>query len=244
MRLSIVIPAFDEAARIGPTLDAVCAFTRRRDSGAEVIVVDDGSRDGTAAVVETFRPRGVHLLKLPENRGKGAAVRRGVLASRGEIVLISDADLSTPIAEVDRLEPYLAQAPIVFGSRALGDSRVVRHQPWYRQTMGRTFNLIIRMIGVSGVRDTQCGFKLLDGEAARKLFSEMRVDGFAFDVELLLLARRHGLRIAEVGVEWADSEGSRVHPVWSSLGMLSDVIRMRLRLAIRGSRPATRTGWK
>lgn len=236
MRLSIVIPAFDEAARLGPTLETVCDFASRREGGFEVIVVDDGSRDGTAAVAEGFAARGVRLLRLPRNRGKGAAVRAGVLASAGARVLVSDADLSTPIAELDRVEPHLAAAPLVFGSRGLGESRVVRHQPWYRQAMGRTFNLIIRLLGVGGLRDTQCGFKLLDGETARQLFAEMTVDGFAFDVELVLLARRRGLAIVEVGVEWANAEGSRVHPVWSSLGMLRDVLRLRLRLALRGDR--------
>ena len=236
MRLSIVIPAFDEAARLGPTLEMVCDFAARREGGFEVIVVDDGSRDGTAAVAEGFAARGVRLLRLPRNRGKGAAVRTGVLASQGARVLISDADLSTPIAELDRVEPHLAEAPLVFGSRGLGESRVVRHQPWYRQAMGRTFNLIIRLLGVGGLRDTQCGFKLLDGETARQLFAEMTVDGFAFDVELVLLARRRGLAIVEIGVEWANAEGSRVHPVWSSLGMLRDVLRLRFRLALRGDR--------
>lgn len=234
MRLSIVIPAYDEAARIAPTLETVCAFALQREGGVEVIVVDDGSRDGTAGVVEGFAARGVRLLRLPANRGKGAAVRAGVLASRGERVLISDADLSTPLGELDRLEPHLAAARLVFGSRGLDESRVVRRQPWYRQAMGRTFNLIIRLLGVRGLRDTQCGFKLLDGETARRLFAEMTVEGFAFDVELALLARRRGLAIAEVGVEWANAEGSRVHPVWSSLGMLRDVVRLRLRLAWRG----------
>ncbi len=243
MRLSIVIPAFNEESRIGPTLEKVLEFVATREGGAEVIVVDDGSGDRTAATVDPFRERGVTLLRLPGNRGKGAAVRAGVSASRGDTVLLSDADLSTPIAELARLEPHLSAAPLVFGSRGLGDSRVVRRQPWYRQAMGRGFNLIIRALGVGGLSDTQCGFKLFDGKVARELFAEMTVDGFAFDVELVLRARQRGHAIAEVGVEWANADGSRVHPVWSSLGMLRDVVRLRWRLAVRGRpEPSTERG--
>lgn len=243
VRLSVVIPAFNEARRLAPTLAEVLSFLERRGESFEVLVADDGSTDATSTVAEEFSSRGVRVVRLPQNRGKGAAVRAGVGASRGERLLISDADLSTPIAELEHLERHLGEVPLVFGSRGQRDSRVVRYQPWYRQAMGRGFNLIIRALGVGGVSDTQCGFKLLDGEIARALFAEMTVDGFAFDVELLLRARRRGLVVAEVGVEWANAEGSRVHPVWSSLGMLRDVLGLRLRLAFgRDRRHARREG--
>jgi len=228
--LSVVIPAYNEARRLGPTLDRVSAYLRQRDGEHEVLVVDDGSTDGTASLVAAHPAPEVRLVSQPENRGKGAALRRGVLESRGRRVLLCDADLSTPIEEVEALAPHLDDgASVAIGSRGVEESEVRVHQPAYRELMGKTFNLIIRVLGLRGLRDTQCGFKLLDGEAARRLFSELRTEGFAFDVELLWLARRHGYRIDEVGVRWVDSPDSRVHPVFDSSAMLRDVLLMRWR---------------
>jgi len=230
VQLSVVIPAYDEARRLGPSLDRVTAYLRERGLEHEILVVDDGSSDATASLVTSHPAPSLRLLRQPENRGKGAALRRGVLASRGRRVLLCDADLSTPIEELERLEPRIEDgADLVLGSRGLSDSEVAVRQPLYRELMGKTFNRIIRLLGVRGVRDTQCGFKLLDGEAARRLFAEMVTDGFAFDVELVWLARRHGYRIAEVGVRWLDSPGSRVHPLFDSSAMLRDVLFMRWR---------------
>lgn len=228
--LSVVIPAYNEARRLGPTLDRVSAYLRDRGIEHEVLVVDDGSTDDTASLVETHPTPEVRLVSQPENRGKGAALRRGVLESRGRRVLLCDADLSTPIAEIETLEPHLdAGASVAIGSRGVEASEVRVHQPAYRELMGKTFNLIIRLLGLRGLRDTQCGFKLLDGEVARRLFGELRTEGFAFDVELLWLARRHGYRIDEVGVRWVDSPDSRVHPLFDSSAMLRDVLLMRWR---------------
>jgi len=227
--LSVVIPAYNERARLGRTLEAILAYLERRGLDAEVLVVDDGSRDGTAEVARAFASRGVRLVQLPANRGKGAALRAGVLASRGGRVLLTDADLSTPIEELGRLEEQLPRAAVVLGSRAACGSEISLRQPVYRELMGKTFNVLLRLLGLTRLRDTQCGFKLLEGEAARALFAELSVERFAYDVELVLLAGRRGYRTEEVGVAWADSPSSRVHPLRDSARMLWDVLRLRLR---------------
>ena len=229
--LSVVVPAYDEEHRIGGSIDRVLSWSAERGVRLELIVVDDGSRDGTARLVESYAPRGVRLVRLSANRGKGAALRAGVAASTGERVLISDADFSTPIAEIDRLTPHLAEAEIVLGSRAADDARITVHQPFWRELAGKSFNLAIRLLGVSGIRDSQCGFKLLRGEVARELFAEMTIDRFAFDVELILLARRRGYRVAEVGVEWRNDPASRVRVLRDGIRMLADVVRLRWRHA-------------
>jgi dolichyl-phosphate beta-glucosyltransferase len=229
MDLSVVIPAYNEALRLRPTLRKVVEYLRGQRLGYEVLVVDDGSTDTTAAVAEEFASDGVRVLRQPENRGKGAVLRVGVLASRGDEVLLVDADLSTPIEDLERLRPHLQEAEVVLGSRAVAGSDITLHQPVYREMMGRTFNLIIRLLGVRGLRDTQCGFKLLNGEVARGLFRELRIERFAYDVELVWLARRHGYRVIEVGVRWADSSSSRVNPMTDSLRMFWDVLALRWR---------------
>ena len=238
LELSLVIPAYNEAGRIGPGLRKAVDYLRRRGVAYELLVVDDGSRDATAAVAGEFAAEGVRVLRLERNRGKGGAVRTGVLASRGDRVLLSDADFSTPIAEVEKLEASLPDSPVVLGSRAVAGASIQQHQPFYREVMGKTFNRIIRLLGVRGLRDTQCGFKLLRGDVARSLFSEMTVDGFAYDVEMVWLAQRRGYPVAEVGVVWVNSPDSRVAPIRSSLEMLRDVILMRLRHRKSSGRPS------
>lgn len=229
LQLSIVVPAFNEAARLGPTLDRLTAFARRLPGGAEILVVDDGSSDGTSGFALQPQYREIRWLRLPENRGKGAALRAGVLASTGAEVLLCDADLSTPIEEYARLRPHLAGAGLVLGSRGLADSKITRRQPAYRELMGRLFNVLVRVVAVGGIRDTQCGFKLLRGDLARSLFADMQIDRFAFDVELVWLARRRGATVREVGVAWHDSPASSVHALRDSARMLADVLRIRWR---------------
>jgi dolichyl-phosphate beta-glucosyltransferase len=229
MDLSIVIPAYNEAARLGPTLERILAYLAGQPLAGEVLVVDDGSTDGTVAVAESFAGRGVVLLRQDRNRGKGAAVRSGALASRGAEVLLVDADLSTPIEDVERLRPHLGAAAVVLGSRSVPGANVTQHQPFYRELMGRTFNLLIRTLGVRGFRDTQCGFKLLDGAVARQLFVDLLVERFAYDVELVWLAQRRGYRVTEVGVTWANSPRSSVDPLKDSARMIWDVALMRWR---------------
>lgn len=226
-RLSVVLPAFNEAARIGPTLDRLQAFSRIIEGGAEVIVVDDGSTDRTADLAVRPEYREIRWLRLARNQGKGAALRAGVLASLGAEVLLCDADLSTPIEEYDRLRPRLEVAGVVLGSRGLADSKITRRQPLYRELMGRVFNLLVRILVVDGIRDTQCGFKLLRGDLARALFADMKIDRFAFDVELLWLARRRGEVVEEVGVVWHDSPQSSVHALRDSAKMFADLLRIR-----------------
>jgi dolichyl-phosphate beta-glucosyltransferase len=234
MDLSVVIPAYNEALRLGPTLQRVVGYLRRQGESYEVLVVDDGSTDATAEVAEKFAAEGVRVLRQEVNRGKGAVIKAGVLASRGREVLLVDADLSTPIEDLEKLRPHLPEAPLVLGSRSVEGSDITTHQPFYREMMGRTFNLIIRILGVRGLRDTQCGFKLLDGDVARRLFAELQIERFAYDVELVWLARRHGYRVVEVGVRWADSSSSKVNPVSDSLRMFWDVLALRWRGGRRG----------
>ncbi len=227
--ISVVIPAYNEAERLGSTLERTVDYLSRRGISYEVLVVDDGSRDRTIQVAEAYANRGVRVIRHERNRGKGGAIKTGVLASRGAEVLLSDADASTPIEQLEKLQRRLPEAPVVLGSRAVAGADIRQHQPFYRELMGKTFNLIIRLAGVRGLNDTQCGFKLLEGEVARKIGNELTVDGFAYDVELLWLARRRGHGIGEVGVVWVNSPDSRVDPIRSSLSMLRDVILIRFR---------------
>ncbi|HYO15504.1 MAG TPA: dolichyl-phosphate beta-glucosyltransferase [Thermoanaerobaculia bacterium] len=229
MNLSVVIPAFNESLRLGPTLRRVVEYLKQSGLSYEVLVVDDGSTDGTSEVARQFASEGVRVLRQEVNRGKGAVLKAGVLESRGREVLLCDADLSTPIEDIERLRPHLDEAEVVLGSRAVASSQIEQHQPFYREMMGRTFNFIIQLVGVRGLRDTQCGFKLLDGDVARQLFAELQIQRFAYDVELVWLARRHGYRVAEVGVRWKDSPSSKVNPLTDSFRMFLDVLSLRLR---------------
>jgi len=231
--LSVVVPAYDEGARIEPSLRRILDYLRAGGRRFELLVVDDGSRDDTVGVAQAIGAPEIVVLSHRVNRGKGAALRTGALATQGTRVLLTDADLSTPIEDLERLEPHLEEAEVVLGSRAVSEADISERQPLYRELMGKVFNLVVRLAGVRGIRDTQCGFKLLDGEAARRLFAELTIDRFAYDVELVWLARRRGLRVKEVGVRWANSPDSRVHPIRDSLSMLCDVIRFRFRHAHR-----------
>ena len=225
--LSVVIPAWNEEARIGSTLEAIAGYLDALREDYEVLVVDDGSSDGTGRVVEAAGGRRVRLLRLPENRGKGAAVRAGVLASRGDEILFSDADLATPIGELPKLRAALARGcDIAIGSRALAGSEVQVRQHPLRQEMGRTFNRLVRVLVLEGFRDTQCGFKLFRGEVGRELFARATLDGFAFDVEILLLARSR-YKVAEVPVVWRHVEQSKVSPGRDAARMLWDVVKLR-----------------
>ncbi|MEO8274907.1 MAG: dolichyl-phosphate beta-glucosyltransferase [Thermoanaerobaculia bacterium] len=226
-QLSVVLPAFNESARIGPTLDRLGEFAGGVPGGVEILVVDDGSTDDTGVFAAQAEARAIRWLRFAENRGKGAALRAGVLASSGNEILLCDTDLSTPLAEYERLRPYLATAGVVLGSRGVADSRITLRQPRYRELMGKTFNLLVRSLVVAGIRDTQCGFKLLRGELARRLFADMQIDRFAFDVELVWLARRRGESVVEVGVTWHDSPASSVHPLRDAARMFLDVLKIR-----------------
>ncbi len=232
-RLSIVIPAYDESGRLPARLAAFSDFLQGSSwVPAEVLVVDDGSTDGTAEAAQAMDFPGdvtLRVLRHPANRGKGAAVRTGFSASRGALVLMTDADHSTPVEELDTLGSRLRRGTVAIGSRAVDRSRIVRRQPFYRDLMGRSFNGIVRALLLPGVHDTQCGFKLYPGPLARELARHQRIDGFAFDVEHLVLARRWGWTIVEVPVRWAHAEASRVSPIRHSAQMFRDVLALRVR---------------
>jgi dolichyl-phosphate beta-glucosyltransferase len=222
--LSVVVPALNEEDRLPRTLERIVSHLSRRREGYELVVVDDGSRDRTA---ELAQAAGATVLRNETNRGKGYAVRRGMLAARGARRLMTDADLSTPIEELDGLCARMDEGhDVVIGSRALPGSRIEVRQPWYRENMGRFFNLFVRALAVPGVTDTQCGFKLFSGAAARDVFSAARLDGFSFDVEVLFLARRKGYRIAEVPVIWRNDAATRVSLLRGFLAF-PDLLRIR-----------------
>ena len=238
--LSIVIPAYNEAARLGNTLDAVVDYMRRHYPQGEVIVVDDGSADDTAALArKTFaraRPLRTSVISYKSNLGKGRAVRLGLLAARGDVALFSDADLSTPIAETPKLiDPILNnECDVTFGSRALDRSLIGVHQSWRREQGGRIFNLFVRLATGLPFWDTQCGFKAFKMSACRPLVEAATVDRFGFDVELLYLTHRAGLRLREVPVRWDHNEGSKISFVNDSFKMLSEVglIRQQARRGV------------
>jgi dolichyl-phosphate beta-glucosyltransferase len=236
-RWSVVIPAYNEALRLPAYLREVVAYFDGRGEPYEVIVVDDGSADETAAGV--LEARAIHpavtLHRLAENRGKGFAVRAGMRAARGSVRLMTDADGATPIAEVKRLETAIeAGADVAVGSRALPDPSVRREVQIHRKVSGEIFNFFARRMGVGDVTDTQCGFKLFRGAVAETLFGELETEGFGFDVELLMLARRRGCRVVEVAINWADQPGSKVDVLRDGPRMLAQIVRARLRLARRG----------
>jgi len=213
--ISIVIPAYNEEARLPASLDRIFEYLRGRDfASSEVVVVDDGSRDGTAKLVEQRQAEhpNLRLVRNPGNRGKGFTVRHGVMEARGEWILSTDADLSAPIGELDKLLQAVerAGAKIAIGSRALDRSLVGVHQSAVREAAGRVFNFLMRMVTGLPFRDTQCGFKLFEANAAREIFARQTLDGFSFDVEDLVIAKILGYKTVEVPVVWNNVEGTKV----------------------------------
>ncbi len=232
--LSIVIPAYNEERRLPATLDRILAYVPRSPVPvAEILVVDDGSRDGTAAVIQA-KGGIVRLVSNPGNRGKGYAVRNGILAAKGDWILSTDADLSAPIEELGKLISAARRenAVVAIGSRALDRKLVKVHQPMMREVSGRAFNIVMRLVTGLPFRDTQCGFKLFRGDAARKIFSLQIEEGFSFDVEDLLIAHALGLRSIEVPVEWSNVEGTKVS-LAQGMKSFADLLRIRTR-ALRG----------
>ncbi|MBD3305763.1 glycosyltransferase [candidate division KSB3 bacterium] len=228
--LSIVIPAYNEEARIAASLEAIYRYMAQQTYPYELIVVDDGSTDLTASIVSEIFQRKGHgiLLRNATNRGKGYSVRCGVLQTQGTYVLFSDADLSTPIREVEKFFPYLEQGyDITIGSRGLQESDVQIHQAWYREYMGKTFNRIVRILLLRGFADTQCGFKCFRGEVARKLFVRQQITHFSFDVEILFLAHHHHYRVKEVPIQWFNEPHSRVNALHDSAKMFIDLLKIR-----------------
>lgn len=227
---SIVIPAYNESVRIRPTLHALLRHIQEQNWGAEILVVNDGSSDDTAQIVREFgkaHPQ-VLLVENPGNRGKGYSVRNGMLHARGDICLFTDADLSSPISEAQKLFDAIARgADIAIGSRWLRTELQTERQPLYRQLFGRIFNLALRLILGLRFADTQCGFKAFRHDAAQRIFPLQKIERWGFDPEILFLARRAGLRTEEVPVLWAHSEGTRLHPFRDGMRMFVEVLRIR-----------------
>ncbi|HIA31935.1 MAG TPA: glycosyltransferase family 2 protein [Nitrospinaceae bacterium] len=224
--LSIIIPAYQEEIRLQKTLPSLRNYLTNQDYSWEVIVVDDGSSDRTARIpYEIFsKTEPVKIIKNPKNRGKGFSVRQGVMEAQGEVILISDADFSTPIEEIEKLQAFIRKGyDITIGSRSLVDSNIEVRQAWYREAMGRIFNIFVQMMVLRGFIDTQCGFKCFDREKTLPIFSQMMVDGFCFDVEFLFIAKKQGLKIIEVPVKWK-------HVPFSRVSLISDPIQMLLDL--------------
>ena len=229
-KLSVVIPCFNEEARLPSTLEQVERYLGSSGRTYELILVDDGSGDGTRGVMDAAAARNPHVRihSLPANRGKGRALAEGVAAARGEEILVTDADLSTPIEELAALQVALDRgAGVAIASRAVRGSRVEVSQPFYRVLMGKAFNLIVQTLLLPGIWDTQCGFKLFRADVAHEAFAGLSTDGFGYDPEVLYRAKKKGVRIVEVPVVWRNSSPTKVSPFRSSLDMFKHVVRVR-----------------
>ncbi len=230
-----MIPAYNEARRLPGTLAGISEYLAQTGQNAEVIVVDDGSGDGT---VERIRRQPGHslppkVIAFEANRGKGAAVREGLLAATGRYILFMDADHSTPVSEVDKLLKVVRSkngAPVVIGSRYLRPDSIKIRQPWYRVAISRFGNGLIRLVLLPNVKDTQCGFKLFRRDAAREIAGLLRMERFSFDMELLLIAKQLGYDVREVPVDWYDTPGTRLRPIKSTLQTFADLVRIRTNL--------------
>lgn len=228
--LSLIIPAYNEAVRLRPSLEKILAYLRSRSFTAEVIVVDDGSGDGTGDVARELLEGQVpyQVLRNEPNRGKALSVKRGLLEGRGQYLLFSDADLSTPIDEADKLLAELeAGADVAIASRQLPGSKLAVHQPWYREIGGRMFGLLNRTILLPGIPDSQCGFKAFKHDSAHRILAHQKLTGWAFDAELLYIARKLKLKIAQVPVTWINDPNSKVKMLSDGLKMARDLFRVR-----------------
>ena len=227
---SIVIPAYNEGPRLAPTLEKVLGYIAQQQYDAEVIVVNDGSRDNTAEIVRGFAEKNpaLRLVENPGNRGKGYSVRNGMLNARGRVVLFSDADLSSPIEEFPKLLQALDQgADIAIGSRWLRAETQTQRQPLHRQIFGRIFNLLLRITLGLQFKDTQCGFKAFKQPAARAIFPLQKIERWGFDPEILFLARKLGYKVKEVPVAWGHSGETRIHPLRDGSRMFMEMLRIR-----------------
>jgi dolichyl-phosphate beta-glucosyltransferase len=228
----VVIPVYNEEKRLGKTLRESLVYLQKSKIPFEIVIVDDGSTDATLKVVGEFArkagKKALRVLKQGTNRGKGAAVRRGALEARGEVVLYMDADNATPLNQYERFRPLLAKGfDVVVGSRALDRSLVKVHQPLYREAMGRVFNLMVQLAATPGLWDTQCGFKAFRRKAAQSVFPLQTIERFGFDVEILFIARKQGWSMVEAPVEWFDAPGSKVHVIRDPLTMFWDLVLIR-----------------
>lgn len=222
--LSIIIPAYKEEDRISIILDAVAKYQSTKDFSIEVIVVVDASPDQTAEVARSFETKIKNLIVIEGdvNKGKGGAVREGILASSGQYAIFSDADNATPIEQVDKLLKFVSEYQVIIGSRYCKGGRLAIPQPLQRRIGGRVLNFLIRHLAVPGIKDTQCGFKLFEHEAAMEIFKRQTILGWSFDIEILAIARKLGYKIREVGITWYDNPHSRVNPIKDGIKMIKD----------------------
>ena len=231
--LSIIIPAYNEADRIGANLRQLASYVSEQKIDCEIIVVSDASTDDTAQIVAAYIEEGtpcpIRLLEQEANRGKGAAVKRGMLEATGDVRMFMDADLATPVEEIGNLLPRIDHSDVVIASRSVLSSNLEKVQPIHRQFMGWVFRQLVSMAGVYGIRDSQCGFKIFTKEAAESIFPHQQEKGFAFDVELLALAARFGFHVDEVGVSWHDSGRSSINPIIDPILMFFCLLRIRWR---------------
>lgn len=228
LSLSVIIPAYNEENRIGKTLKKIIGYLERKKYDYEIILVDDGSKDKTIGVVKSLKNKKVRILKNKHNLGKGGSVKNGMLAAKKDYLLFSDADLSTPIEELEKFEKLKEKHDILIGSRALKESDIKIKQPFYRILMGKVFNFIVNIVVIWGIKDTQCGFKLFRKEAAKKIFSKQTFNGFSFDVELLFIAKKYGYSIKEIPVMWINSTESKVNALKDSIMMFIDLLKIRV----------------
>lgn len=225
--ISLIIPVFNEEERIAKSLEKIIFFFKSNNFNYEIIVVNDGSTDNTLGELEKFSKE-VKILSYKPNRGKGSAVRTGMLSAKGEIRVFSDADLSTPIYEIYKLlEKINKGADVCIGSRAIDPSLIMLHQPFYREFMGKTFNKFVKFLVLKGIDDTQCGFKGFTANAAEKIFAHSKIDGFSFDVEILYLAKKFGFKIEQVPVEWYNDRRTKVNPIRDSLKMFFELFKIK-----------------
>jgi len=230
--ISVIVPAYNEQKRIKKTLEVINNYFRNKPVTRQIIVVDDGSSDNTVGVVEDIKKEinDLSVITYNPNRGKGYAIRKGVEDSHGEYILFTDADNSTPIEEFEKFYPLLKDNSVVIGSRYITGSNIVVTQPWYRVLLGRFANILIQLFILDGVRDTQCGFKAFRHEAAREIFSRMKINRFGFDIEILAIARLLNFSVREIPVSWYNSGESRVRPVKDALSTFRELIYIKLNL--------------
>ena len=226
------MPAYNEESRLPKTLERLQEYLSAQPYSWTVVVVSDGSKDTTVDVVTRFGQQwpNFSVIDSQPNRGKGYAVRRGMLDVDAEYLLLSDADLAAPIEEIEKLWPSMhEETAVAIGSRPLKDSRLEIRQPWYREMAGRTFNKVVQLLAIRGIQDTQCGFKLFTRKSAREIFSRCEMDGFSYDFEALMIARDLNFPIHEVPIRWAHQEGSKVNLVRDGMRMLVDLVRLRMK---------------
>lgn len=228
IELTLIIPAYDEEKIMGETLESVLSFLSPKTYTWEIIVVDDGSEDKTSAAVKSFKKPRIRLISLRENKGKGAAIRAGVKESRGEFVIFSDADLSVSIENIDKFLLALRKNDVAIGSRRIKGSKILVHQPWWRENMGRVFTFLTRAILSSKISDFTCGFKGFRREAALAIFGKAKLDRWAYDAEILFLAQKRGAKIAEIPIFWKNREDTRVVLGNAVLVSLTGLLQIRL----------------